>query len=557
MATLTEALAIALRFHQAGRFQAAEQIYRQILAAEPNHADALHLLGVLAYQAGRYDEAIAYINQAIALCGNMSAFHNNLGNALKDQGKPLEAAAAYRRVLELEPDHLPARNNLGLVLSSQGRPEEAVQCYRGVLDRAPDFVEAHYNLGNALTDQGKLDEAVASYHRALERKPDYAEVHNNLGTALLYQGKLDEAVACYCRALELRPDWPEAHYNLGTAFKDQGKLDAAASSYHRALEPRPDYAEAHLNRAFTWLLAGDWQRGWPEYEWRWRMKDYLARPLSQPLWCGEPLVGRTILLHAEQGLGDTIQFIRYAPLVKRLGATVVVECQKLLAGLLEGCAGVDRLIEQGDPLPAFDVHAPLLSVPGIFKTTTASIPAAVPYLHARPALVENWRVELSDLGGFRIGITWQGNPKFRRDRLRSIPLRFFSPLAEVPGVRLISLQKGAGSEQLAEFAGRAAVVELGSRLEHFQDTAAVMNNLDLVITSDTAAAHLAGALGIPVWVALSFAADWRWLLDRRDCPWYPTMRLFRQPTLGDWAAVFAEIRQALGQRIARLGPVKQ
>jgi len=523
------------------------------------------------------------IQRAIALDGTVVTFHNNLGNVLKDQGKLDQALACYRRALELKPDYALAHNNLGLVLSGQGNLDGAVACYRratelkpdfaeahnnlgtalmhlGKLDEAvasfrralelkPDYTEAHNNLGNAFEHQGKLDEAVACFRRALELKPDYAQVHNNLGVALQERGTLDEAVACYRRALELKPDYPEAHNNLGNALKEQGTLDKAVACYRRALELKPDYAEAHTDLAIACLLTGDWRRGWPEYQWRWQTKGFAARRFGQPLWNGESLAGKTILLHAEQGLGDTIQFIRYAPMVKRYGGTVVVECQKPLLALLEGSPGVDHLIGQGDRLPAFDVHAPLLSLPLVLQTSLATIPASIPYLFPKAAIVERWRKTLVEIDGFKIGITWQGNPTFRGDRCRSIPLRWFAPLAQVPGVRLLSLQKGAGAEQLAEVGDLFEVTELGSRLHDFADTAAVMKNLDLVITSDTGPAHLAGALGVPVWVALSFVPDWRWLLDRGDSPWYPTARLFRQREPGDWHAVFEEIKKALCRRV--------
>jgi tetratricopeptide (TPR) repeat protein len=686
MATIPEALAIAIQHHQAGRLQAAEQIYRQILAVQPNHADALNLLGVLAYQAGKHEVAVEYLRRAIGLNGTMPAFHNNLGNVLKDQGKLDEAVACYRRAMELEPDNALARNNLGLALGVQGNRDEAVACYRRALELKPGFAEAHDNLGSALKQQGKLDEAVACYRRALELRPDFAEAHDNLGSALRYQGKLDEVAACHRRALELKPGFAEAHnnlgstlkqqgkldeavacyrravelkphlaeaiynlsvalneqgnagdavacfrravelkpeltdvhYNLGNAFKDQGRFDEAAACYRqvlqfkpdfaevhnnlgavfadqakldeavacfhrslelkwdnaqahsnlgaalreqgkldeaiacfrRAVELKPDFAEVHWNLALAWLLVGNWQHGWPQYEWRRRTKDASPRDFSQPLWDGEPLAAKTILLYAEQGLGDTIQFVRYAAVVKRFAATVVVECQKPLLGLLEGCPGVDHLVAQGDSLPAFDVQAPLLSVPGILKTSVETIPARIPYLFAKPVILERWRHRLIGLDGFKIGIVWQGNPAYRGDRSRSIPLRCFGPLAAIPGVRLVSLQKGAGTEQLAEVRDLFPVTELGSRLEDFLDTAAVMRSLDLVIACDTAVAHLAGALGIPAWVALPLAADWRWMLDRSDSPWYPTMQLFRQRDRGNWQGVFEEIKEALCRRLS-------
>jgi hypothetical protein len=361
-------------------------------------------------------------------------------------------------------------------------------------------------------------------------------------------------VAGNCRNLKLKPDYVEAHYNLGNGLKDQGKLDEAIASYGRALELNPDYADAHWNRSLLWLLKGDFDQGWPEYEWRWRTAQVASRTFPEPRWDGGSLAGKTILLHAEQGLGDTIQFIRYAPLVQRLGATVIVECQKPLQPLLTSCAGIDQLFGEGDPLPECATQAPLLSLPGIFRTSLSSIPAAVPYLFAAPALIERWQEELRDVHGCRIGINWQGRPKPGHWRQRSIPLGQFAALAEIPGVRLIGLQKGAGREELTQAEEGFPVLDLGDEVDQaaapFMDTAAIMMNLDLVITSDTAAAHLAGSLGVPVWLALPWAPDWRWLLDRGDSPWYPTMRLFRQRQRGDWAGVFAELRQALCERLS-------
>jgi tetratricopeptide (TPR) repeat protein len=648
MATIFEALTIAVQHHQAGRLQAAEQIYRQILAVEPNQADAIHLLGVIASQVGKHEVAIEYIGRAIRLKGNSAGFHNNLGeayralrrlseavacyrralqltpdyaeahsnlgHALGDQGKLDEAVACYRQALELRPDVASTHNSLGAALNEQGKLDEAVACYRRALQLKPDMAEAHSNLGNALGDQGKLDEAVACCHRALqlkprlaeahynlgnalkeqgkadeaiayfrralelkpdlaeaynnlgntldnqgkvdeavaccrralELKPDMAAAHNNLGAALSDQGKPDEAVACCRRALELKPDFADAHYNLGNALKEQGKLDAAIACYRQALELKPDYAEARFNQSVISLLKGDFEHGWAEYEWRWKTKQFPQHHFSQTPWDGRPLEGRTILLETEQGLGDTIQFVRYAALVKQRGATVIVGCPQPLVPLLTSCACIDRAVSAGEDLPPFDVHASLLSLPRIFHTMLRDIPATIPYLFAEPGLMQRWRQELQGLAGFKIGIAWQGNPKHQNDRNRSIPLSCFEPLTRSSGVRLLSLQEGAGVEQLQHVAERFAIMELGSRLQDFRDTAAVLKNLDLVITCDSALAHLAGALGVPVWVALPLIPDWRWLLDRNDSPWYPTMRLFRQDKRGDWQGVFQRMAVALG-----------
>ena len=310
---------------------------------------------------------------------------------------------------------------------------------------------------------------------------------------------------------------------------------------------KPDYADAHWNLSLLNLLTGDFESGWPGFEWRWQTKqqNFHRRHDSRPLWDGQPLAGRTILLHAEQGLGDTIQFVRYVPLVQERGGRVVVECQPPLLSLLADSPGIDLVLAQGEPLPAFEVQAPLLSLPGILGTTLGSIPARVPYLRADPELAQSWRKKLEPLGGFKVGIVWQGNPQFKGDRQRSIPLRHYQALARVEGVRLLSLQKGPGADPLRAGATAFPVLDLGAQLETFGDTAAVLENLDLLISSCTSVPHLAGALGVPVWLALPFVPDWRWLLEREDSPWYPHHRLFRQDRPGDWNGVFERIATAL------------
>jgi Flp pilus assembly protein TadD len=485
MATISDALAIAVQHHQAGRLQAAEQVYRQILATSPSIPEAWYLLGMIGYQQGQYAIAIEHIGRAIGL--------------------------------------------------------------------KPDYAEAHFNLGNAYKAQGKLDEAVACYRTFLKLKPDNPDVHNNLGNALQAQGKLDEAIACYRSALELKPDFAEALNNLGFSLQCQRQLKEALACYDKSLAHKPDHALAHSNRALVWLLMGDFERGWPEYEWRWQTKELPPRRFVQPVWNGEPLTGKTILLHAEQGLGDTIQFIRYVPLIKQMGATVIVECQPALLNLLEGFAGIDKLIARSGDLPAFDLHAPLLNVPGILKTSLETIPASIPYLVPNPSLLDQWQKRLLPLDGFKIGINWQGNSHYPRDRFRSVPLRCFASLARVPGVRLISLQKGKASEQLAEVRDLFPIADFTDELDQkaaFLDTAAVMKNLDLVISVDAAPAHLAGALGVPTWVALPLVPNWRWLLDRPDSPWYPDVRLFRQQAIGVWEPVFEQMAAELTTLVA-------
>lgn len=570
---------------QKGQPAVAVELLGRATVIDPQNSTYHSNLGNALQMQGQLDEAVACYRRALQLKSDWAETHNNLGNALRAQGKLEEAVASYQRALQLQPDYAEAHNNLGVALQEQRKPEETVAAFRRALQLKPDYAGAHYNLGNfwktqgkldeavasylqavqfqpryaeaylslglALKEQGKLEDAVACYQRAAQLQPDFAETHNNLGNALQAQGRLDEAVAAYRRALQLKSDYAAAYNNLGIALKEQGRREEAVASLQRALQLKPEYADAHKNLGLALLLGGDFERGWAEYEWRWRCQDSPRPEFSQPPWEGAPLANRTILLYAEQGLGDTVQFIRYAELVRQLGGRVVVECQQPLSRLLTSCRGIDQVVERGTVLPEFDVHAPLLSLPGILKTRLANIPAQIPYISGDKALVERWRAELSPASGFKIGIVWRGNPQHKNDRDRSIPLSQFETLANVLEVQFFSLQKGSGAEELTRVAERAPITDVGSRLEDFTDTAAVLMNLDLVIGCDTAVVHLAGAMGIPVWVALPFAPDWRWLLDRTDSPWYPTMRLFRQRRPGDWPGVFEEIRAAVSELLHR------
>ncbi len=441
-----------------------------------------------------------------------------------------------------------AHNDLGVIFLHQGDRRQAQARFEQALALRPNFAAAHNNLGQVLMDLGKRDEAAAQFERALALRPDFAEVHNNLANVLLGQGKLDEAAARYEQALALRPDFAESLKNLGVALRNQGKRDQALARFQQAIALRPNYPDAHVGVAVHYLTEGDFERGWPEYEWRLRVSDRLPRH-TLPRWTGEPLAGRSLLLLAEAGLGDTILFVRYARLLKEQGARVVLATQPPLGRLLASDADLDELFILGSAaeLPRCDFCLPLWSAPFAFQTTVATIPGKIPYLTADPQLTDAWRQELAGIEGFKIGIAWQGSGNSPLDRWRAIPLANFAPLAALPGVRLVSLQKGFGSEQIATV--DFPVLDLSDRLDEaagpFMDTAAVMRNLDLVVTSDTAVAHLAGALGVPVSLALHFSADWRWLRQRDDTPWYPTMRLFRQTAFGQWPDVFERIAGAV------------
>jgi tetratricopeptide (TPR) repeat protein len=547
--SLTPSLALGWQYYQAGALAQAAQLCHEVLEADPASIEACYLLGLVRQASGRHAEAASCYQQALRLQPDLPQLHYCLGNTLAAQAQWQQAASSYREVIRLQPQHAEAHNNLGAMLAEEGKLAEALTSYQKALQLKPDYAEALYNQGNALRELSRFEEAVASYQRALEIKPGFAEARLNLGIARAARGELAEAVTAYQQALQLRPDYPEALNALGLILAQQGRLEEAVAHYEQALRLRPGFADAHNNRALAWLTLGDFPRGWPEYEWRWQLREVGRRPFVQPRWDGSLLAGRTILLHAEQGLGDTIQFIRYTPLVQSLGGKVIVECQAALVSLLSSCHGIDQLFPRGAALPAFDVQAPLLSLPGLLGTSLETIPAYIPYLHADPQRVERWRRELAAIRAFKIGIAWRGSSGYRWDRQRSVPLHHFARLAQIPGVQLVSLQKGEGSEQLASVAASFPVTDLAPRLDEdggaFVDSAAVMKSMDLVISSDTAVAHLAGALGVPVWVALSVGSDWRWLRNREDTPWYPTMRLFRQAQEGKWDEVFEKMARAV------------
>jgi len=535
------------------RLDEAAACYQRALRLKPDYPEAHYNLGIVLARQDRLDDAVASYQQALGLKPDYLDAHNNLGTVLARQQKLDEAVASYQRAIHLNPSSPGAHNNLGLSLARQGKLDEAVASYRRAIRLKPDDAEVQNNLGIVVAKQDKLGEAEACFQQAIGLRPGYPEAHNNLGSILDKQDRFDEAVACFQRAIGLKPDYPEAHNHLGIALWKQGRVDEAVASYQQALRFRPDYPEAHWNRGLVWLTMGHLEQGWTGYEWRWKCQEFnLLPPLQAPLWDGSPLDGRTILVRAEQGLGDTLQFIRYLPLVQRRGGRVILVCQSPLVRLLSRSRGlgVERLLAHGDPLPEHDVHVPLLSLPGLLGTTLESVPADVPYLEAEPQRVAAWRQRLGSYRGLKIGIVWQGNPDHRMDRFRSTRLTQFASLARVPGVHLFSLQKGPEAEQLAALAGDFPVTDLGSGLEDFADTAAALKNLDLVVSVDTSVAHLAGALGVPVWVALPFVAEWRWLMSREDSPWYPTMRLFRQTGPGQWEGVFRRIAEALRRRMA-------
>jgi tetratricopeptide (TPR) repeat protein len=508
-----QALQQAVTLHQQGRFDDAERLYQGILTGTPGNFDALHLLGVLMHQRGRSAEALNLIAQALETGTKSADALLNHGNVLFAMRRFAEALSDYERALALRPDD----------------------------------AELLSNRANTLCELNRPGDALASFDRALARRPNDPDILNNRGNALLQLNRAAEALASYDRALAIRPHDAQTLINRGNALTDLRRPDQALASYDRAIAIAPDHAEAHWNKSLILLAQGDFARGFAEYEWR-RRRDGATdkRDFSQPLWLGEEgIAGRTILLHAEQGYGDTIQFVRYAPLLAARGAKVVLEVQASLRPLLSGLPGVSAITGRGEPLPPFDLHCPLMSLPLAFKTELATVPTGVPYLHAPHDRLAQWRSRLPAGKPLRVGLAWSGSPTHKNDHNRSIALSRLAPLCANDRVQFVSLQRDVREADAATLRKLSHVFAPGEALRDFADTAAVIALLDLVISVDTGVAHLAGALGKPVWILLPFMGEWRWLSDRDDSPWYPSARLFRQPKVDDWESVVARVQSEL------------
>ena len=522
--TLSQAFGRAISAFNAGKLVEAEKLCQQVVNAKRDHFGALHLLALVQSYLGKREMALANYDGALAL----------------------------------SPGSAEALSNRGLTLHELKRFDEAMASYDRALALRPNFAAGHYNRGNTLNALNRLEEALASFDRALALRPDYVEAHHNRGNTLKGLRRFEEALASYDRALALQPNLPEALSNRGLTLRELQRFEEALASYDRAVKLRPDFAEAHNNEAWCRLLIGDFDRGWEKNEWRWKTEQLknARRNFTQPLWRGSnEIAGKTILLHAEQGFGDTIQFCRYVPLVLKCGARVVLEVPKPLHALMSTLPGDAQIVSRGDPLPEFEYQCPLMSLPLAFKTTLSNIPANIPYLKTIPDKSHFWRRKLGASDKLRVGLVWSGGFRPNQPELwhvnqrRNIPLAKFAPLKHTD-IEFYSLQKGQPAEtELAEMIRHKwdgpHIVDFTSLLNDFSDTAALVENLDLVISVDTSAAHLAGAIGKPAWILNRFDTDWRWLLDRTDSPWYPTVKLYRQETVGNWDVVIQRIKDDL------------
>ena len=544
------ALEEAVALHRQGRLAEAEKLYARILKAFPDQFDALHLSGLAKLQGGKAGEALRLITAALKIAPQSADAHANLGLVLGALKRPDDALASFDRALALAPDHIEALVNRGNVLLDLGRNEEALACFDRVLAREPRHLPSRVNRGNALLALGRAEEAIGEYDLALAAYPMDARATFNRANALFRAGRYAESLADFDRLLALSPQHAEGAMTRGLALQALGRHADALAGYNQAIALQKDYADAHFNAALARLTLGDYAAGFAEYEWRWKRAGIARASYGKPLWLGEyPLGRKTILLHAEQGLGDTVQFVRYAPLLARAGATVVLEVQKELRDLLGTLEGVSAIVARGETLPGFDVHCPLGSLPLAFKTGLGAVPAGIPYLHASQDRIAKWRPRLDALPGRRVGLAWAGNPSHINDRNRSIAFSRLAPLLSTPGISFVGLQRDLREGEREQIASSQNMLSLGPEFGDLSDCSGVTSSLDLVISVDTAVAHLAAAMGRPTWLLVPFWPDWRWGLSGETSPWYPQARLFRQAADADWDPVLERIRAEIAAEL--------
>ncbi|OGP50502.1 MAG: hypothetical protein A2Y79_06310 [Deltaproteobacteria bacterium RBG_13_43_22] len=538
---------LGIAHYQKDQLEEAIASWQKAIELKSDYVSAYVNLGTALGREKRLDEAIHSFRTALELNPDQALPWVNLGNIYKEKNEVKEAVFCFRKALLIDPNIAESYMNLGSLAMEQGHLDGAVVCYLKAIELNPDSAETCYNLGNVYKDKQESATAIVYYQKAIELRPDYHQAFNNLALILQGQGRYEESIDLLNQALALNPDIPEVLNNLGNACKDLKKTDEAIGLFRKAITINSDYPEGHWNLSLALLMTGCFEEGWPEYEWRWKLKGVISRTdIRRPLWDGNNLQGKRILLFAEQGFGDSIQFIRYVPLVAGRGGRVVVECQTELASLLASVEGIDKIVKHGEPLPEFEFQCPILSLPMIFRTNLSTIPAPIPYIFSDPEKVQKWRDRLSlDTAKYKIGLVWAGKPDHSNDQNRSLAFEELWPLTQIPGISFYSLQKGEAAGQAKNLPQGMNWLDVSGELHDFTETGALIQNLDLTISVDTAVAHLAGALGRPVWTLLPFSPDWRWLLDREDTPWYPTMRLFRQTAYKNWAGVIQKMAARL------------
>jgi tetratricopeptide (TPR) repeat protein len=519
--------------------------YDRALTLDPKHANTHYNRAVVLQGLGRLDEALKGYDRVITLTPRHASSYYNRAAVLRALGRAAEAVASYDRAIAIEPSAPDHHYNRGLALGDLARHAEALASYDRAIALKPDYAAAHNNRGTTLVALGRHQEALASFDRAVALNPRFAEAHNNRASALFRLGRLEDGLASCDQAIALQPALAEAHANRGSLLSGLARPGEALASFDAAIALNPDAADAHVNRGFTLLLTGRFAEGWREHEWRKRQRPQDNAFHRGAPWSGdEPLEGRRLFVYAEQGLGDTIQFSRYLPLLEARGAAVTLAAQRPLASLLRQLSPSLKVLGPGERAPSFDYHCSLMSLPLAFGTTLESIPAGPAYLRADPDRRARFAERLGTADRPRVGLVWSGSPTHDNDLNRSIAFDQISPLLTADA-EWISLHQEIRPTDLEAVHAGGRVAFLGDQLKDFSDTAALLDLMDLVITVDTSVAHLAGAMGKPVWILLPFAPDWRWLLDRDDSPWHPSARLFRQRRRSDWPQVIAEIRREL------------
>jgi tetratricopeptide (TPR) repeat protein len=549
----------AVQRYRAGQLAEAEGFCRELLALAPEHLQGLHLRGTLAIEMQRPGDAIGPLSRALRIRADQPQVHNLMGAAYVQLERHTEAIRCFEIALKLKPDFAEARCALGVALAGQGREDDAIATFRTALAQNPNLPHAHFNLAGIYAARKQAEDAIRHFRATLRLEPHGAVTHHQLGVALIGLSRYEEALPHFREAVRLQPDFVEARHNIGVALAHTDKWDEAIAQFLDTLDRTPDNIESHYNVATTSLLLGRMERGWQEFEWRWQlegMRPY-QRKFTAPQWQGEDLTGRTLVVHDEQGFGDTFHFSRYVALLAGRAGRLIFECHAEVSKLMrlsmtQDIEVVPRVASFPDVegLPDCDYQIPLLSLPRVFETRLDTIPAATPYMHADPGEVRQWAGRLSHLRRPRIGLIWAGRPTHAQDTDRSLRLAQLAPLATVPGATFLSLQKGEPAAQVASAPSGMAIHDFTSELADFADTAAFLGSVDLVITVDTAMAHLSGALGRPVWMLNRYLPDWRWLLEREDSPWYPTLRQFRQTSPRGWDGVIDRLAQALGDYVA-------
>ena len=542
-ATLVEQ---GLALHLQGQLTKAQAIYEHVLKIQPDHFDALQLLGTLLLDTKQFAQALDLLTSALQINPNHAASYSNRGNALLGLQRFKEAITSFDGAIHLNPDLAQAYSNRSNALQALQRFNEALVSCDQAIRLKPDYAEAYSNRGNALQALQRVEDAIASFDSAISFKPDYTEAYFNRGNALQALQRFDEVITSFDDAIRLKPDYEQAYSNRGNALQALQRFEEAIASYQHAIAINPDCADAHWNLSLCYLVGGNFKEGWQEYEWRWKSEESSktagVRSFSEPLWLGEEVLKeKTILLYAEQGLGDTIQFSRYVPLVAKLGAKVILEVQRPLVNLLKNVEGLSQILAKGDTLPAIDYQCPLLSLPLAFKTELNSIPPPSQKITGDSAKMIKWQMTLGVKTKPRVGLVWSGSVIHKNDHYRSITLSKLLPY--LPShIEYVCLQAELRDVDIELIAQHTEIQYFGDALEDFTDTAALCELMDLVISVDTSVAHLSAALGKKTWVLLPYTPDWRWQLDRGDSPWYPSIELYRQPAIGDWTSVLEKVK---------------